>query len=129
MQCSTFIFVFQFTDKQAANKKVMKVKFSDDITDINRITFINENGKTLSDNVRYSWNKLKKEDLTNDAEIIETNTDKEINIEAETIPNGSFFVKVDGTDTNGKESMSSNASFNDGYKQFREGKEKTISVL
>lgn len=62
---------------------------------------MDENGETLIDNVGFTVNTSKKEDLTDDVENIETNADNQLNIEAEEIPHIPFYIRVNGKDTNG----------------------------
>lgn len=89
------------TGLSSANRKLIKVEFSGDITKINRVTFVDENGETLIDNVGFMVNKSKTEDLTDDVENIETDADNELSIEAEEIPHIPFYIRVNGKDING----------------------------
>lgn len=79
------------------------MEFSDDIGKIDRVTFVDENGATLTDNVGFTVNTTKKENLIDDVETIQTDSDNEVNIEAEEIPHGPFYIQVNGKDANGNE--------------------------
>lgn len=90
------------TGPSNANRKFIRVEYSGGITKINSVTFVDENGETLIDNVGFTVNKSKKEDLTDDVENIETDADNELNIEAEEIPHIPFYIRVNGKDANGR---------------------------
>lgn len=96
---SVFISYFScVTGPSAANRKLIKVKFSGGAAKINRVTFVDENGETLRDNVGFTVNKSNKEELTDDVE----NIDDELNVEAEEIPHEPFYIRVNGKDANGR---------------------------
>lgn len=92
--------VFFVTDANT-NKRFIKVEFSDDITKVNTVTFVDENGETLIDNVDFTVSKTQNQDLTDDVETIETDNTNELNIEAEEIPDRPFYILVNGKDGRG----------------------------
>lgn len=96
-----FITYFVIAGASSANRKFIKVEFSDGVTKIDKVTFVDENGETLIDNVGFTVNTSKTEDLTDDVENIETDTDNEVNIDTEEIPHEPFYIRVNGKDTNG----------------------------
>lgn len=78
------------------------MEFSGGATKIDRVTFVDENGETLTDNVGFTVNTTEKEDLNDDVENIQSNSDNEVNIEAEEIPHEPFYIQVNGKDANGR---------------------------
>lgn len=82
------------------NKQLLKLELSGDITEVKRITFLDERGEPLRKNIEFTLNK-KAEELTEDTESIEPTSGNEIDIETESIPNTPFYVKIAGTDING----------------------------
>lgn len=85
----------------SVNRKLIKVEFSGDvIAKINDVTFMDENGKTLVDNVDFTLNKSKREELTDDVESIESDNN-DVNLEVEQIPQVPFYIQINGKDVNG----------------------------
>lgn len=93
--------IFGIIGASSANRKFIKVEFSGDITKINGVTFVDDNGKTLVDNLDFTINNSKKQELTDEVENIETNIKDEVNIEVEEIPDVPFYVRVSGKDAKG----------------------------
>lgn len=96
-----FIIYFSITGSSNANRKFIQVEFSGGITKIDKVTFVDENGEILTDNIGFTVNTSKNENLIDNAENIETDSDDKVNIETEQIPHVPFYIQVNGKDVNG----------------------------
>lgn len=97
-----------FTDtsnnnKCTACKKQIKIEFSGDVLSVDQVTFVDQNGNVLQDAAKedLTFNTIKNQELTEDTESIETNVGNQLNIEAESLPDVPFYIKINGKDVKG----------------------------
>lgn len=97
---------FKDTPKKCSTcKKQIRIEFSNDVMDIDQVTFVDQNGDVLKDASKedLTFNTIKNQELTEDTESIETNVGNQLNIESENLPDVPFYVKITGKDAKGNE--------------------------